>query len=93
MGHQIKRLHNSDVDSSVISLAFDPNEEILIAGYYRDSFLVKFWELEFGQDFQTVDGYSDEVIEVAFNPAGNILVCAGGGRYGGSIELWELKAQ
>jgi WD40 repeat protein len=79
-----------DANASATSVMFSADNKLLACSYYREDFPVKLWDIASGVDIKMNDAETDEAHCTVFSARGNFLACGGGGRPGGTHELWRL---
>jgi ribosome assembly protein 4 len=52
----------------------------------------KVWDLETGQEVETLRGHIGYVMALAYSDDGALLATASGHRHGGEVQLWETAA-
>jgi WD40 repeat protein len=71
-------------------VAFHPNGKQLASGSCDNT--AKVWDLETGQEVETLRGHIGYVMALAYSPDGSLLATASGHRYAGGVQLWETAA-
>jgi len=68
-------------------VSFSP-DSVVLAAFYYDSTLIKFFSISDGKQTMTLEGHKDAVSSILFSPDGQILVS---GDAGGSILIWRVS--
>jgi len=84
---QVTKLHSfSDRSSFVLSLAFNPNADILASGGYQESTILIH---DMNGDLKlTLEGGSDDVESLEFSPDKSMLASA---THSGTVNLWDTS--
>ena len=85
-----KLLHTFHHSDRVVCVAFHPNGQQLASGSCDNT--AKVWDLETGQELETLVGHIGYVMCLAYSGDGALLATASGHRYAGEIQLWETAA-
>lgn len=72
------------------SPVFSPNGKVIAVTYIESSSIV-LWDSDTGLQVDTGMGSSDTSDSICFSPDGTKLICSGGGRLGGVIDIWQLE--
>ena len=73
--------------SSVTSVAFSPDGNMLASGSYEDT--VRLWNANTGRLIRTLTGHKDGGASIAFSPDGNTIAS---GSYDNTIRLWDVSS-
>ncbi|NET61323.1 MAG: hypothetical protein F6K47_35905 [Symploca sp. SIO2E6] len=82
----IERNHWEAHKKSVNSVSFSPDSKFLASGSSDDT--IKIWNLEEGEEPQTLSEHQDLVSSVSFSPDGKFLASGSGDK---SIKIWNLE--
>ena len=88
--HKIRLLGSSkqprlkDVPHGTKSLAFSPDDTVLVAGLNNGT--IKLWDMTTGEKITTLNGHTSTVETLVFSPDGKTLVSTG---HDGTILLWD----
>jgi WD40 repeat protein len=75
-------------DEVIESLAFSPDGHILATGGSYQNNLVRLWDVSTGTLLRTLEGHTNAVGYLLFDPTGQFLVSAS---YDGTIRLWGIR--
>ena len=72
--------------SSIFSLAFSPDETLLVSGNYQGE--VTIWRIQDGKQMLCCRGHQEVVTAVAFSPDGKLIAS---NSLDGNLRLWDSK--
>ena len=75
-----------DIPHSTKSLAFSPDDTVLLAGLRNGR--IELWDLATGKKMTTLNGHTQAVETLVFSPDGKTLVSTG---QDGTILVWDWK--
>lgn len=88
-GQLLQTITNGDsgLNSSVSSIAFSPDSQILASGGYAPQRnIIKIWNKSTGKELRTLTGHSDFVNSVAFSADGQTLASGSSDR---TVKIWN----
>lgn len=86
LGENVREINAHDL---VAHPVFSPNGKSLAIAH--DSGAVTLWDVESGEQIGSDYGDFDRPEAPNFSPDSKLLVCGGGGRSGGIIEMWDIS--
>ena len=75
-----------DIPRGTKSLAFSPDDTVLVAGLRNGS--IELWDMTTGEKITTLNGHTSTVETLVFSPDGKTLVSTG---HDGTILLWDWE--
>ena len=82
-----KTLHTFRHADRATAVAFHPSGRQLATGSCDNT--AKVWDLETGQEVETLRGHIGYMMALAYSGDGALLATASGHRYAGEVRLWE----
>jgi hypothetical protein len=86
---KLVRVLNAPAPSGVNDVAFSPDGKLIAAALGRPKNAVLIWEVPSGQLVRVLQGHTDEVIAVAFDPGNKFLAS---GSSDTTVRLWEVAS-
>ena len=82
-----KKLHTFRHGDRAVCVAFHPNGRQLASGSCDNT--AKVWDLDTGQEVETLRSHIGYVMAVAYSPDGKLLATGSGNRHEGEVQLWD----
>jgi WD40 repeat protein len=75
-----------EIDESVISVAFSPDDDMLVCGFEDGT--VRVWDVQTSGIVHSFEGHVEEVFSTVFSPCGSMIVSGSGDKM---VRIWDMS--